>query len=144
MHVTRYTDYSLRVLMYLATREGSTTIQEIADNYSISKNHLMKVVQALNNKGYVKATRGKNGGVTLGVEAESINLGQLVREMEQGSPLVECFGENGTCVITPACHLKTVFAEALESFFSTLDNYSLADLVPKNKRKELQKLLNIG
>lgn len=63
MHITRYTDYSLRVLIYLAEQgDGLTTIQEIADSYEISKNHLMKVVHQLNKKGYIETVRGKKRG----------------------------------------------------------------------------------
>ncbi|MFC4346818.1 Rrf2 family transcriptional regulator [Kordiimonas lipolytica] len=136
MHITRYTDYSLRVLLYLAVNDKHlATIKVIADSYGISKNHLMKIVQHLSAKGYVEAVRGKNGGLRLAAKPERINIGKLVRDMEQGSPLVECFGADNECVITPACQLKHILAEAMESFFQTLDQYSLADmLLPKNMK----------
>ena len=144
MHITRYTDYSLRVLMYLALKgEQLSTIREIADSYSISKNHLMKVVQELNIKGYITAIRGKNGGLRLRAQPEDINLGQLVRDTEQDLALVECFIDGDNCVITPACELKRVFAEGLEAFFKVLDSYTLADLVPRNKAPEMIQLLQI-
>jgi len=124
--------------MYLAVAgDKPVTIREIADSYGISKNHLMKIVQDLNAKGYLKATRGKNGGLALAARPENINIGKLVREIEQGTPLVECFGAGNRCVITPACQLKSVLNEALGSFFDTLDRYSLADLVPKNQASKL-------
>lgn len=144
MHITRYTDYSLRVLIYLGVKgDGLSTIQEIADAYDISKNHLMKVVQELNIKGYLTATRGKSGGICLNRPAESINIGALVRDTEQNFELVECFGNANQCSITPACQLKKVLAEALESFFCVLDQYTLADLLPKAKRPALLSLLQI-
>lgn len=144
MHITRYTDYSLRVLIYLALKgEQQSTIGEIADSYNISKNHLMKVVQELNNKGYLIAQRGKNGGLRLNGEATAINVGRLVRDTEQDLALVECFNSGSGCIITPACQLKFIFAEALEAFFNVLDRYSLADLLPSQQQPELIKLLNI-
>ena len=144
MHITRFTDYSLRVLMYLALNPTQqVTIQEIADSYGISKNHLMKVVQELNNKGYLQATRGKNGGLRLRGDPEAINLGTLVRATEQDLSLVECFGNNGLCVITPACQLKRVLAEALEAFLHTLDGYTLADLLPGENISYMRNLLQI-
>lgn len=144
MHITLFTDYALRVLMYLALNPTQqVTIREIADSYGISKNHLMKVVQDLNNKGYLKATRGKNGGLRLRGEPEGINLGTLVRTTEQDLTLVECFGSNGQCVITPACQLKRVLAEALETFFHTLDGYTLADLLPSGNITTMRDLLQI-
>jgi Rrf2 family transcriptional regulator, nitric oxide-sensitive transcriptional repressor len=145
MRITRYTDYSLRVLMYVALKgDELSTIGEIATSYGISKNHLMKVVQELNNKGYLIATRGKNGGLRLKGNPEDINIGALVRDTEQDLELVECFGSTNTCVITPVCQLKHVLAEALEAFFATLDQYTLADLLPNRKAAVMVKLLRIG
>ena len=145
MYITRYTDYSLRVLMYVALKgENISTIGEIADSYAISKNHLMKVVQELSAKGYLIATRGKNGGLHLNGQPAAINIGKLVRDTEQDLALVECFSDINGCSITPACQLKTVFAEALEAFFKVLDQYTLADLLPTKNRPELIKLLGIS
>lgn len=144
MHVTRFTDYALRVLMYLAAREDRVcTIREIAEAYAISKNHLMKVVQELSAQNLIAATRGKNGGLRLGRPPSEISVGALVRSMEQGNALVECFGDSNACVISSACQLKHVFGEALEAFFQSLDKYTLADLVPTNRYTELQQLLAI-
>ncbi len=145
MYITRYTDYSLRVLMYLALKgEEQSTIREIADSYNISKNHLMKVVHALSLKGYVIAQRGKNGGLRLSGHAKDINIGKLIRDIEKDSALVECFNGGTGCILTPACQLKTVLAIALEAFFKTLDKYSLADLAPKSHQPELTRLLGIS
>ncbi|WP_308367299.1 MULTISPECIES: Rrf2 family transcriptional regulator [unclassified Microbulbifer] len=145
MHITRYTDYSLRVLMYLALKgEELATIREIAESYDISKNHLMKVVQDLNSKGYVVAIRGKNGGLRLADKPENINIGHLVRDTEQDLALVECFGNSQACAITPACELKRVIFEALGAFFEVLDQYTLADLLPQGKGKHMVRLLRIG
>ena len=141
MHITRYTDYSLRVMMYLALKgDELSTIKEIADAYGISKNHLMKVVQDLNIKGYLTATRGKSGGICLTRPAESINIGALVRDMEGDLDLVECFTGSTDCIITPSCHLKRVFADALKAF---LEVYTLADLLPRSRKPKLLQLLQI-
>lgn len=145
MHITRYTDYSLRVLMYVALKKDAlSTIREISDAYGISRNHLMKVVQELNSKGYVIATRGKNGGLRLAGPASGINIGRLVRDTEQDLALVECFNGEQHCVITPACELKNLFGRALEAFFSVLDEYTLADLLPEGKAPQMVQLLKIG
>lgn len=144
MNITRFTDYSLRTLIYLSLHDDSNqviTIKEVADQYGISKNHLMKVVQDLNAKNYINATRGKNGGIRLSRPPEEINIGELVRAVEQELTLVECFGDNNQCVITPACQLKNMFAEAMENFFSCLDKYTLKDLVSGSNKTELQTLL---
>ena len=142
MNITRFTDYSLRVLIYLSLHEDElATIKDVAGCYGISKNHLMKVVQELSAKEYLVATRGKNGGIKLSCPPEQINIGKLVRMIEQDSTLVECFGPDNQCVITPACQLKRMFAEALESFFQSLERYTLADLVDKTSRNQLNLLL---
>ena len=144
MHITRYTDYSLRVLIYLAVKgDELATIKEIADSYQISKNHLMKIVQALNAKGYLTAIRGKNGGLKLKGTACDINVGELVREIEQDFVLVECFGDDNQCAISPACRLNRIFGQALEAFLETLDQYTLEDLVPPQKQRQIGQILNL-
>lgn len=142
MNITSFTDYSLRTLIFLAIKpEELVTIQQIADSYQISKNHLMKVVQDLNRKGYVTAIRGKNGGLKLGRAPNDINIGELIRELEQDSKLVECFGDNNQCVITPACQLKNILAGAMEAFFVYLDQYTLTDLLSPKHQSELKEIL---
>lgn len=145
MHITRYTDYSLRVLIYLALQqERLATIQEIADSYDISKNHLMKVVHQLTLKGYIESIRGKNGGLRLHRRPDDINIGVLVRETEQDLNLVECFSSKNKCCITPVCGLKNILAEALKAFLETLDQYTLADILPERQRPQLLRLLQIA
>lgn len=143
MRLTTFTDYSLRVLIYLALRDGEhVTIREIADAYGISRNHLMKVVQELSQKGYVTALRGKNGGLQLNRPPAEISIGELVREMENDLALAECLGSNNQCILTPACGLKHILADALQSFFSTLDGYTLEDILPQPQRAALLNILN--
>jgi len=144
MQITRYTDYSLRVLIYLAVNSTSlTTINEIASRYGISKNHLMKIVQMLNQEGYLLAIRGKNGGVKLNRPTNEINIGKLVRLIEDKKDLLECHSVNNQCVITPSCQLKNIFNQALESFYDTLDSYTLQDIVNDKNTNELTQLLTI-
>ena len=145
MHITRYTDYSLRVLIYLALQqERLVTIQQIADSYDISKNHLMKVVHQLTLKGYIESVRDKNGGLRLHRRPEDINIGVLVRETEQDMNLVECFSSDNQCCITPVCGLKNILAEALRAFLNTLDQYTLADILTERQKPQLLRLLQIA
>ncbi|MCB1677627.1 MAG: Rrf2 family transcriptional regulator [Halioglobus sp.] len=145
MRITTYTDYSIRVLMFLALKgDRQSTIQEISESYDISRNHLMKVVQQLGRKGYLAATRGKNGGLLLKRPPESIRVGALVRDMENDLALTECFGSSNRCTITPACCLRGVFAEALAAFFEALDAYTLADILPAERQPELADILHIN
>lgn len=145
MRITQYTDYSLRVLIFLGLKgEGElATIGEVAARYGISRNHLMKVVQELNTKGYLLASRGKGGGLQLSRPAEEINVGALVRDMEQDMALVECFSAEANCVISPACQLKVALRKALEAFLQVLDSYSLADLLTPSTEPELIRLLGM-
>lgn len=134
MRLTRFTDYSLRVLIFLGIKQdGLSTIKEIADHYDISKNHLMKVVYELNRLGYIETVRGKNGGMRLHQDPDTINLGALVRRTENDLDLVECFAEGNQCVITPACQLKSILGEALNAFIGVLDRYTLSDLLAEPK-----------
>ena len=144
MRITQYSDYSMRVLIYLhAKGESRSTIQEIANAYDISKNHLMKVVNQLTQLGYVHAVRGKQGGITLARSADQINIGVLLRETEQDLGLVECFRPDNACTITPACRLTHVLREALDAFLAVLDQYTLADLVQPHHQPALARLLKI-
>jgi len=143
MHLTRFTDYSIRVLLYLAAKgEERSTISEIAEAFNISRNHLMKIVQELNQKGYLKAIRGKHGGLLLNRSPHSINLGTVIRDTEQDMALVECFRDNNACVITPSCRLQPILAEALGAFLRVLDAYTLADLLD-GRSAELAQLMKI-
>ncbi len=92
MRLTDYTDYSLRVMLYLAVRgEGLSTIQDISDAYGISKNHLMKVVQRLGELGWVETVRGRNGGLRLFEHSGALTVGEVVRATESDFALVGCF-----------------------------------------------------
>lgn len=135
MRLTRYTDYALRVLIFVALRQGRgvTTIQEIADGYGISRNHLMKVVHHLGRLGYLETARGKGGGLRLARRPEDMRLGALVAELEQGRALVECFdAAANTCRITRACRLAPMLAEAERAFFDALDGHTLADVLSRD------------
>jgi len=144
MRLTTFTDYSLRVLIYLAVCEdGQPTIREIAQRYDISRNHLMKVVQELSQKGYLIASRGKHGGLRLGLPATEIKIGVLVRDMENDFAIAECLGDKSYCVLTPACKLRSIFTEALDAFFVALDAYTLEDIVSGRKRAKLLKILSL-
>lgn len=142
MYLTRQADYTMRLLIHLAVQpEGITTIQEIADHYKISRNHLMKVANRAVQAGYVAAVRGRAGGLKLAKPPGKINVGKVLRATEDWK-IVECFepASNG-CVITGGCGLKPVLAEALEAYFAVLDRYSLADIV--HRRNLLVQLLGL-
>jgi len=141
LRLTAFTDYSLRVLIFLATDpDRRATIREIADTFGISQSHLMKVAHLLGRAGLLANVRGKGGGLELARAPRSINIGGVVRATE-GAPMpAECFDrENGRCVITPVCTLRGVLREAVKSFYAVLDNYTLEDLV--HNRVALAELL---
>ena len=131
MRLTAFTDYTLRVLMYLALRPGRlATIPEMARAYGISENHLMKVVHKLARDGLIESLRGKGGGVRLMRAPGDIRLGTLVRASEGEAAIVECFSSDvSACQIAPSCRLAGILGEAFEQLYATLDTYTLADLV---------------
>ena len=130
MRLTNFSDYALRLLLYAAAREDRLiTIEETAERYGISRAHLMKVANVLTRAGYLKAVRGRSGGLTLGKRPERIRLGAVVRTTEPDFALVECFASGNRCIITPRCRLRGVLGEALAAFSAVLDRYTLADLI---------------
>ena len=141
MRLTSYTDYAFRILMFAALKAGElATIQEAADAYGISKNHLMKVAYELGRHGLIETVRGRNGGIRLAKEPEKISLGDVVRLMEDDLAMVECFvPATNSCPITRLCSLKRVLGEALDAYLKVLDRYTLADLT--NQRAGLMRLL---
>jgi Rrf2 family nitric oxide-sensitive transcriptional repressor len=142
MQLTRYTDYSLRVLIYLAIQpDHLATIEEISDAYEISRAHLMKVVHEMGQAGFLETIRGRGGGIRLARAPEDIGIGDVVRHAEGEMVLVECFDlDTNHCRIQPVCGLRPIFDEALGAFMATLDRYSLADLVSR-RRSPLSQIL---
>jgi Rrf2 family transcriptional regulator, nitric oxide-sensitive transcriptional repressor len=134
MQLTQYTDYSLRVLIYLSQKPAQelATITEISGFYGISRNHLVKVVHSLALNGFIQTTRGKNGGLCLARPAAQIGIGEVVRCTEPNFDMAECFNQqSNSCVITPACSLKNILNDARNNFLATLDQYTLADTLHK-------------
>lgn len=143
MRVTTHTDYSLRVLTYVAVQDNaSSTIAAIAQAYGISRNHLMKVVHQLQLSGFVRTARGKAGGLWLARPADQISVGDVVRAMEPDLRLVECFGPANRCTITPSCHLKSLFGDARDAFMMVLDTATIADLV-RGRERPLRRRLGL-
>lgn len=130
MRLTLYTDYSLRVLLYLALHADKTvTISELAEFYKISRNHLVKVVHELGLSGYILTTRGKRGGIRLARTPDQIVVGEVIRQTEPDFDLLECLNPDADqCVITHTCRLKSVLFTARGNFLGELDKYTLADL----------------
>ena len=134
MHLTIFTDYTMRVLIYLGLRrDGLVTISDIAKAYGISENHLMKVVHQLAQRGYIETVRGKGGGMRLAREPQDINLGQLIRQTEGDASLLECLEGNGTCCIQSTCSLVGILREAQTALFTVLEKYTLANLLQNNQ-----------
>lgn len=133
MRLTLYSDYSLRVLLYLSYKDQETvTITELADFYKISRNHLVKVVHNLGINGFISTSRGKHGGIKLARPAQEISVGEVVRHTEPDFDLLECFNpETDQCVITKSCNLKFVLFEARNAFLEILDRHTLADVAAK-------------
>ncbi|AXQ14094.1 Rrf2 family transcriptional regulator [Shewanella algae] len=140
MQLTRYTDFGIRTLMYLAIqpeRETLFRIAEITEVFDLSPNHVSKIVHHLGKLGYLQTIRGKSGGFRLGMAPEKINVGELVRALENSLAPIDC--SKPYCRLTPACQLKGVLAQAVNAYLAVLDRYTLADIV--SNQQELRALL---
>jgi Rrf2 family transcriptional regulator, nitric oxide-sensitive transcriptional repressor len=139
MRLTLHTDYALRALIRVAIADGKLiTINDIAESFDVSKQHLMKVVNDLSRKGYLDTVRGRNGGIRLSRRARDINIGQVVRDTEE-LDIIGCLAQRGYCPIQRICVLRGVLSDATDAFLAELDGYTLADLI--KPRRELSSLL---
>lgn len=138
MRLTKHTDFSLRVLIYLANLPAGQRgqIPQLCKLFNLSPNHLSKVVNKLATLGYINSLRGRHGGICLAKPAQAINIAQVVKDMESSLDLVDC--RKPPCVLNGGCELREALDEGLQAFLSVLNQYSLEDL-SKNK----QQVLNI-
>ncbi len=142
MQLTQFTDYSLRALIYIALKKNTCTIKDITSAYSISTNHMIKIIHNLAKLDLIKTTRGKNGGIVMAANPQEINLGALIIKLESNFDLVPCFNrEKANCCIAPVCGLKKILHEAQQAFMSVLERYTLADVL--HNKNELNALLSI-
>lgn len=142
MQLTRFTDYSLRVLIYLGLNQDKwVTIREISDAYGVSRNHLMKVVSFLTRNGYLVSQRGPGGGIRLKQAPGDVNLANVVLEAEGDMALVDCFRDDSEGVLTRDSRLCNVLSDALQAFLETLNQHSLLDIL--EPREELARRLGI-
>lgn len=143
MQLSLYSDYSCRVLIYLASHPGKkAAIDDIATAYGISANHLVKVVHNLGKLGFIETTRGRGGGICLADTPDSIKMGQVIRKTEPTMALVECMSTENNCPIVSQCGLRRALTEAREAFLKVLDGYTLKDVV--RSPGALRGLLNIA
>jgi Rrf2 family nitric oxide-sensitive transcriptional repressor len=139
MQLTQKTEYALRILIYLSLQEKQklSNISEISDCFSLSRNHIVKIVHELGKLNFIKTTRGKGGGLQLNHESKEILLGEVVRKMESNLEIVDC--QKPACPIVPICRLKGILHQARDAFLSQLDLYTLDDL--KQEPEQLLQLL---
>jgi len=143
MRLTSFTDFTLRTLLHLGANPGRlVTIQEIADLHSISKNHLMKVVNELARNGVIETMRGRNGGFRLAHAPKDINIGAIVRMSESDFYMAECFDPCGQhCPLLPDCALKGALGNATGAFLAELDRHTLATLLPESAPRAMPVLM---
>lgn len=143
MNITTFSDYTLRVLIYLSVnKDEKSTADAIARSYDISFHHVAKAAQWLVREGYVLSERGRAGGIGLALAPEAINIGAVLKATESGTVLVDCMrSEGGSCAITPACGLKSALGRAQAAFYDVLEGYTLADITAQ--RHALSEILDV-
>lgn len=136
MRLTSFTDFGLRTLMYLASlpQEHLSSVAEVSAIYHVSQNHMVKVVGQLRKLGYIQAIRGKNGGICLAMAPNQINIGEVIRNLENHLDGVDC--TSSACQLIQCCELKKALAQAMEAFLTAMENYTLADLIVNQKQLE--------
>lgn len=128
MQLNKFTDYALRVLMYIAkVRDTPYTIAELAEHLQVSQNHLVKIVHFMAKRNWITTIRGKGGGMYLNPQTLELHLGEIVRILQGEQAIVEC--HNPPCVLRRNCGLKGILNQALEQFYQSLDQYTLGQVL---------------
>lgn len=130
MQLSLHTDYALRVLMTLSAADRHLSVDDIAQQFRISRNHLAKVVQGLQSAGLIETFRGRGGGMRLARPARTITVGEVVRRFENLDAFVSCFATGSGCAINGLCGLKPLLSEAVEDFLARLDQRRISELIP--------------
>lgn len=143
MKLTSQTNYAIRMLMFCHSKRDRTTVGEIADFYGLPERFLFNILQRLTATGYVETIRGRGGGIQLAKPADTIRLGNVVRDIEQNFDMAECFEDGETdCPLIATCGLNTALTEALKAFFVALNRYTIADLTGKQYNIDVLMRLN--
>lgn len=130
MYLSKFTDYSFRLLIYLAkSNDDLCRVEDIAQELNISEHHLKKVVQKLGKTEYIVSLKGRSGGLKLGKEPKDINLGQVLLFTEDNLNIAECFSNRNGCNLDKGCKLKVVMKDALNEFTNKFDEYTLEDVL---------------
>ncbi|WP_218208772.1 RrF2 family transcriptional regulator [Acinetobacter sp. F9] len=144
MQLNKFTDYALRILMYISQpRDTPYTIAEIARDLYVSQNHLMKIVHFMSKQDWIIATRGKGGGIRLNPTTLNLKLGEIVRSLQgENHVIVEC--NIPPCVLRSNCGLKGILDHALEQFYQSLNQYTLADVLTPSNQSHFSTVSPIG
>ncbi len=140
MQLTRFSDYALRLLMYVARADGSRpiTIAEVGQQFEISHHHLVKVAARLSKLGWVTATRGRHGGLELGPQAHQLTIGTILRELEGHKPVIDC--DNPPCALNGSCRLRRALDDAEQAFYGALDTVTLANVTGSQTAESIIRL----
>lgn len=141
MRLTRFSDIGLRVLIYLARAgldRGPVTVAELATQFDVPANHLVKIVGHLAKVGWVKATRGRNGGLRLGADAATLKIGVVLRELEGDTELADC--EGTACVLRQDCRLRGALAIGMRAFYDAMDGFTLAQITDGSTGEQIVRM----
>ncbi|MFM8877816.1 MAG: Rrf2 family transcriptional regulator [Verrucomicrobiota bacterium] len=142
MKLSLFSDYSLRVLIYASLREGRFQLKDVSQAYGISRNHLAQVVHRLGQLGYLETRRGRGGGCRLARPAGEVRIGRLFQQTEDQPAIMECFDQKtNTCRMAGNCRIQGALAQAMAAFYSSLDQYTLADVVTGTHGEVISRIL---
>jgi len=142
LKLNHFTDYGLRILMYMSRKPSNlpaTTITELSERFGISRNHVAKVVQFLSNNKILDAQRGRGGGLYLSDKPEMYKIGDLIRLLEMEEELIGC--DTPPCILADSCGFKAVLNKALHAFYEYLNQYTLKDISKPKVTKALDGLI---
>ncbi|MDB5988295.1 MAG: Rrf2 family transcriptional regulator [Nevskia sp.] len=141
MRLSLHTDFSLRLLVFLAANVEGKPIgaARIAERFKVSGHHMQKVAQTLRRLGYVTSRSGRQGGLALARPAETVRVGDVVEALEGRGQMADC--RRGPCLFLGACALKVALDRAERGFIDDLRRYTIADVIRGPMRVQLDGLL---
>ena len=133
MKISAQEEYGLRILIQLAKSPKGLAISEIAKREDLTIANTAKFCRLLRLSGYLKSTKGKDGGYHINIKPEDIHLDELMLSLDPplyGEHFCDRFcNDTNICTHATDCQVKNVWIKMQTAVQHTLGKLTLADLL---------------